>query len=624
MARMNPVLAQPQEPAPPSRTLSLRTREILAVTVLTLCVIVLTTVMHLYHTRRIVLAATRTQAEFVTRQIYSQSAHALSRPSGGMDPRTVLARDTELRALLDASVGYDPALLYALIADENGVAIVHTDRKQEGQRVLPQPRFGDASPARSGLTLAPEPQIYEVALPFDVAGKPFATIRLGIAVPLIRSQLNDVFWQALTLGAVALAGALLVALALSTVSLQPIRKLAEDMERLRRGEFDVGSSAGPKDEFGKLAYQLQLLGKQIQSDRTRLLTERTQIQTAVDHLEDGIMFFGADGRILFANRAGEAALGRPAPNVAGASLDDLLGADHPLRPILRRALEEGAATRNVTVEVRTETGAVELLASVFPIAEAGAACEGAIVVTRDLKSVSVSARTFQSLIQYSAQLAALGQLTSEVTHDIKNPLHAMMVHIAFLKERLPNRPADIARSLDIIEAEIKRADQVLNRFLEAVRPSELPLRPISLNVLLREIASLLQTEWHPKGIVFAVTLDEGLPQVPGDEELLRRAFMNLIVNACQAMPEGGLVTITSATDEGGVIKATVTDTGTGIPPENLERIFKMYYTTKTDGTGIGLPLVRRVVELHRGSVEFLSTVGRGTTVIVRLPLEESS
>src|SRR6266849_7662567 len=245
MARMNPELAQPQEPAPPSRTLSLRTREIIAVTLLTLCVIVLTTVMHLYHTRRIVLTATRTQAEFVARQIYSQSAHALSRPSS-TDPRTVLARDAELRALLDASVGYDPALLYVLIADENGVAIVHTDRRREGQRVPPQPRFRDASPARSGLTLAPEPQIYEVALPFDVAGKPFATIRLGIAVPLIRSQLNDVFWQALTLGAVALAGALLVALALSTVTLQPIRQLAEDMERLRRGEFDAAAGLAPR------------------------------------------------------------------------------------------------------------------------------------------------------------------------------------------------------------------------------------------------------------------------------------------------------------------------------------------------------------------------------------------
>ena len=123
-----------------------------AVTVLTLCVIVLTTVMHLYHTQRIVLNATRSQAEFVARQIYFQSAHALSRQPG-KDPRAVLARDAELRALLDASVGYDPSLLYALIVDEQGMAIVHTDRRREGERVPPQPRFRDAFPARSPMPL---------------------------------------------------------------------------------------------------------------------------------------------------------------------------------------------------------------------------------------------------------------------------------------------------------------------------------------------------------------------------------------------------------------------------------------------------------------------------------------
>src|SRR5437867_45486 len=115
MARTNPGLPQAETQTSPPRTLSLRTREILAVTVLTLCVIVLTTVMHLYHTQRIVLNATRSQAEFVARQIYFQSAHALSRQPG-KDSRAVLARDAELRALLDASVGYDPSLLYALIA----------------------------------------------------------------------------------------------------------------------------------------------------------------------------------------------------------------------------------------------------------------------------------------------------------------------------------------------------------------------------------------------------------------------------------------------------------------------------------------------------------------------------
>src|SRR5207248_1007359 len=200
MARTNPGLPQAEAQTSPPRTLSLRTREILAVTVLTLCVIVLTTVMHLYHTQRIVLNATRSQVEFVARQIYFQSAHALSRQPG-KDSRAVLARDAELRALL-----------YALIADEQGVAIVHTDRRREGERVPPQPGFRDAFPARSGLALSAELQVYEVALPFDVGGKPFAAIRLGIAVPLIRNQLNDVLWQTLALAAIALAAALLVAL----------------------------------------------------------------------------------------------------------------------------------------------------------------------------------------------------------------------------------------------------------------------------------------------------------------------------------------------------------------------------------------------------------------------------
>jgi len=101
--------------------------------------------------------------------------------------------------------------------------------------------------------------------------------------------------------------------------------------------------------------------------------------------------------------------------------------------------------------------------------------------------------------------------------------------------------------------------------------------------------------------------------------MLRRALMNLLVNACQAMPGGGRVDISSEL-EAEALRVTISDTGVGIPPEDIERIFKMYYTTKTDGTGIGLALVRRVIDLHHGSIEILSTVGQGTKIIVRLPL----
>jgi len=617
-------IAEPQTSGGRRAGLSLQAREILALALLTLCVVALSTAAHLYHVEQIVWNSTLREADLVERHIYTQCARTLSRRTLE-DPRTVLSQDADLRALLDATVGYAPWLLYSVITDDKGVAIVHSDRKREGEIVPSQPslkKLVNDRPLRRLVDDSSQSQIYEVALPFNVNGKPAATIRLGIAMPLLRGRLDDAFWYTLTLGLLSLTAALVVAVGLSSVTLKPIRKLAEDMERLRRGEFDVGSSAGPKDEFGKLAYQLQLLGKQMESDRTQILAERSEIntvQTAVDHIEDGILFTTADGVILFANRSVEMVLDRPARDAAGKHLGNVFPPDHPLRHLMLRALERGEASRNTKIEIPTEGAPLELLASVLPVSPEGSKGAGVILVIRDLKSLAVSARTFQSLIQYSAQLAALGQITSEVAHDIKNPLHAMVIRVAFLRERLSDPTPDVTRSLDVLESEIHRAAAVVDRFSEVVYPSDLARQPVDVNAILRELTTLLQAEWQAKGVVLTARLDPVLPVIKGDEQMLSRAFMNLIVNACQAMPRGGPVTISAEPETEELVKVTIADTGVGIPPEDIERIFKMYYTTKPEGTGIGLALVRRVVDLHHGSIEIHSTIGQGTSVIVRLP-----
>ena len=603
--------------------LSLRAREIFALLLLSLCIVALSTAAHLYHAQQIVWNATLREADLVARQIYEQCVRTLSRPAA-QSPRDILSHDPDLRSLLDATVGYAPWLLYAAVVDNRGVAIVHSDPKREGEIVPPQPSLRSLvsdHPLRRLLGTA-RSEIYETALPFNVNGKPLATIRLGIAMPLLRGRLDDAFWYTVVLGALALGAALVVALGLSSVTLKPIRKLAEDMERLRQGDFDVGGGVEPGDEFGKLAYQLQLLGKQMETDRTRILAERSEIDTvhaAVDNLEDGILFAEANGLVLFANRSIESLLGPTADNAEGRPLIEVLPAEHPLLNLMRRTLDTGEASRNAQVEIVTDGKPREVLASVFPVLGDGAGCAGAILVVRDVRAVAVSARTFQSLIQYSAQLAALGQITSEVAHDVKNPLHAMAVRVAFLRERIPIQTPDVVRSLDVLEREIQRAAAVVDRFMEVVYPSDLARAPVNLNPLLQELATLLQAEWQAKDVVLTTHLEPDLPAVKGDEEMLRRALMNLLVNACQAMPGGGRVDISSEL-EAEALRVTISDTGVGIPPEDIERIFKMYYTTKTDGTGIGLALVRRVIDLHHGSIEILSTVGQGTKIIVRLPL----
>jgi signal transduction histidine kinase len=228
------------------------------------------------------------------------------------------------------------------------------------------------------------------------------------------------------------------------------------------------------------------------------------------------------------------------------------------------------------------------------------------------------------LIQYSAQLSELGQVSAEMAHDVKNPLHAMVVRLAFLKERLASPPADIARSLDGLEADLNRVAAAIDRFMEVFYPPDVVRMPVDVHALLRDITALLQAEWRSKGVILTAQLDSKPPQIRGDEQMLRHALMHLIVNACQAMPNGGRITVATETETGECLKVTISDSGGGIPQEAVERIFNMYCSAKPEGAVIGLALVRRVVDLHHGSIEILSTVGQGTNVIVRLPIHPGS
>jgi signal transduction histidine kinase len=241
---------------------------------------------------------------------------------------------------------------------------------------------------------------------------------------------------------------------------------------------------------------------------------------------------------------------------------------------------------------------------------------GVAVLLKDLESV----RTVQSLVSYSAKLAALGRLTSGVAHEVKNPLNAMMIHVELLKERLEDSGADVNKSLEVIGSEIRRLDRVVQGFLKFMRPQELTLKPVDLNAMLQSVCALLEAESQSHGVRFVLDLAADLPVVSADEELLRQAFINILQNAVQAMPAGGAVRIRTRPEELEWARVTVTDQGVGIAPEDVDKIFKLYYTSKVGGSGIGLSVVYRIVQLHDGIIEAKSEPGRGTAMIVRLPL----
>ena len=172
--------------------------------------------------------------------------------------------------------------------------------------------------------------------------------------------------------------------------------------------------------------------------------------------------------------------------------------------------------------------------------------------------------------------------------------------------------------VEVIANEIRRLDEVVQGFLKFSRPEDLKLQPVGLGPLLDEIVPIVKPEAERAGVELVIECD-GAPDVNGDPAMLRQAFLNLALNACQAMPHGGTLRIYCEAMRGRRVSVSFSDTGVGIKPEHLHRIFDLYYTTKEKGSGIGLSMVYRTVQMHDGEIEVHSTPGAGTKFRVLLP-----
>lgn len=598
--------------------LGVRGREALVVSLLTLLVVFTATAIHLSQLSRVVVQEAVKQAELIAKQIYAQTGRALQRTPGA-DPLAALRDDPELRSFLDASVGYSPHLLYALVTDHTGTVLLHTERQKEGKPDPARPNLDgllqmDTLSRFSALYAAG--RTYETVLPMTLNDRLFGSIRLGVSTTLLRREVTGSLQQSLAVAAVALPLAWLAAMVLAQLTVRPIRAIVGQVDRIRRGEpLEATPVPLGGDEFQELSSQLTRLGRELQADRLSTLSEKAHLQGVVDQLEDGVIFLNPERHILFFNRAAEVVVGLPLERTVGLPIHEVLDPAHPLLPFVDQVLVGSAGIRNATVVLPHDGRDKEFLVSAFHMEDAHRVM-GVAVLLKDLESV----KTVQSLVSYSAKLAALGRLTSGVAHEVKNPLNAMMIHVELLKERLEDAGVDVRQSLEVIGSEIRRLDRVVQGFLKFMRPQELMLKPVDLNAMLQSVCALLEAESQSHGVRFVLDLDADLPAVSADEELLRQAFINVLQNAVQAMPTGGAVRLRTRSDALDWVRVTVTDQGVGIAPEDVDKIFKLYYTSKVGGSGIGLSVVYRIVQLHDGTIEAKSEPGRGTAMIVRLPL----
>ena len=239
---------------------------------------------------------------------------------------------------------------------------------------------------------------------------------------------------------------------------------------------------------------------------------------------------------------------------------------------------------------------------------------GALVKFTDLES----RERISTQLQVSDRIAQLGRITAGVAHEVKNPLNSMRLWLENLKASLPSGDDLPQQAVRVLDNEIDRLDNVVKRFLDFTRPPEMHQEEASLKNIFEEVLNV-QGPQMDKANIKVVTRFAEVPPVLVDRELLKQALVNLLVNAVEAMPNGGVLTLTLAR-HGEMAEMQIGDTGRGIAPENKQRVFQLFFTTRPKGSGIGLASTFRTVQLHNGSIEFDSEVGRGTTFRIELPL----
>ena len=351
----------------------------------------------------------------------------------------------------------------------------------------------------------------------------------------------------------------------------------------------------------------------------QLVNERNFAENVVESSPNCILVVNCDGTIRMVNPLAEsifclepgAAVGKPASEVFG----------EPLRTIIREAIDGKTSDGREVVVKRREGARTILDVSTSQLKSQGETVLGAVLIATDL----TEAKKTEEWMRRVDRLSSLGQLSAGVAHEIRNPLASINFNIQLLSKRIQPDEKTI-RIINNSLAGVERIKGLVKGMLDFSRPAPPQLKRESIHRAVEDAISLMDSQFSKHGIRVVQKLAAEAPDITFDSRQIQQVFVNILLNALQAMPEGGTVTVESRL--GGETKELsrylsvyISDTGAGIPREHFSKIFDPFFTTKPEGTGLGLSIAHKVLEQHGAQIEIRSRVGQGTMFIIRFPID---
>jgi PAS domain S-box-containing protein len=528
-----------------------------------------------------------------------------------------------LQAQLQAAIA-SPGIYEISITDHDGRVLASApDKSLVNKFALRRPPLTQLT--QRGIlhqvkVLAGPSSVYEHQFQFNYGDEPFGEVRVEVSTGLLlNKEILPIVRQLGAIVVLALVLSTVLAAVVSGAALAPLARISAQLDRISAGQYDapapeVRGFAGSGDELGQVSRKITQVGQQLRGVHEIFSTMRENMNSVMAGLEDGLLLFTRDARAVMVSPAAEKFLGAPAGQFLGRRVTEIFPAGHPLRNALHL---EGDELQEVAAEIdlKTTEGEKRVSVTVQGIQEDGERM-GALLTLRDLDSIE----SINTQLQVSERLAALGRITAGVAHEVKNPLNSMRLWLENLKESLPpDSDSSAKQAVQVLDKEIDRLDAVVKRFLDFTRPMDVRLEPTQLAELLREVLEIAQPQMQKANIQVAQLLPIDVPEVYVDRALLKQAVLNLVLNAGESMPSGGQLRL-MLSRRGEMAEISVGDTGKGIPPENRQKIFQLFFTTRPGGSGIGLASTFRIVQLLNGSIDFTTEVGKGTTFRIELPL----
>jgi PAS domain S-box-containing protein len=607
--------------------IKLKTKLVLAITGMVLALVLALSCIYVSQLINQRLTEADANASFIAHQVLETARKALeSLPSPALADNADTAKlheaiaptlqaDAGLNSLLQSVIGYSPTIYDVSIVDSAGRAILHSDPASVDKSLPARPDF--RSLIRGGFlrqiaVIYGEPTVYEVRLPIQRDGAPFGEIRIGLSTVFLKSELRPTLNRALIFSAVSVLISLALAAGLSSRVLQPLEAIARRLDAMTVEVAPSELESQPRtDEYGAVNTRIDRLGRKIRDVKEIFSALKENLDQIMGTLQDGLMLFTREENVVLVSASAERFAGRHRAEILGRRVDEIFNDSTRLGRIVLDsfALRQPISQR----EIEIENGRRIQLSLDF-IAERGQPI-GALLTMRDAESV----RRIENEIELSRRLAAIGRLTSGVAHEVKNPINSIVIHLEILRERLLKLDPETRRHIDIISTEIQRLDRVVKTLIDFTRPIELRLAEADLRKLMEEVASLAEPEARQHGVKI-VRQEDARPLLARiDSDLVKQALLNVVLNGVQAMPQGGTLSLSSRAHENSA-RLEIGDQGAGIDPAIRDKIFNLYFTTKKSGSGIGLAVSYRVLQLHNGTLEFDSEAGKGTTFRLLLPL----